>query len=48
LKNKPDLDDPNDLRKTADSYRATDAVERHDRRHPDRKIVESFDVSVFE
>ena len=27
---------------------ASDAVERHDRRHPDRKIAESFDVSVFE
>lgn len=27
---------------------AIDAIERHDRRHPDRKIVESFDVSEFE
>lgn len=27
---------------------ASDAVERHDRRHPNRKIVESFDVSEFE
>jgi hypothetical protein len=27
---------------------AADAISRHDRRHPDRKLTESFDVSVFE
>jgi len=41
-------DGDGNLGRVPDFTAASDAVERHDRRHPDRKIAESFDVSVFE
>ena len=47
-KSRDDLNSDTSHRGNANFNAASDAVERHDRRHPDRKIVESFDVSVFE